>query len=317
MTIWAFNCTKNAKATELIYQSIKNGKSRFGWSSKDEDNLKLDNSFSKLYFLLQIKKGDWIIHINTPIFGKCTVAKVLSEYDFDKGLEFNWGIDFRHYFEIDADSIIEFDRNDPNVLPLISSRLKLRGKYWRIYYKDEFLLTLQNLKENRVNNCKIIKNLFHLKESINAPFEKITELIHRNYPGKELEKLIAEVFRKVPTVLDVKENGSGWKSDFGADLIVNYDAGLPLIGLRKQENLIVQIKSFEGEHWETKAVKQIRTGIEKFDGDAGLLITTAKSTPVIEEAIEKLSLEIDKPVSIIAGIDVAKFVLEYFSEEIF
>ena len=34
MTIWAFNKVDGANERQLIYQSLKEGKSRFGWSQK-------------------------------------------------------------------------------------------------------------------------------------------------------------------------------------------------------------------------------------------------------------------------------------------
>ena len=40
MKVWAFNKATDAKARELIYHSIKNGKSRFGWSQENKHNLK-------------------------------------------------------------------------------------------------------------------------------------------------------------------------------------------------------------------------------------------------------------------------------------
>ena len=327
MNIWAFNKPSKVK---FVYDSIISGKSRFGWSYVDEANLNISKErawsektddekicWKKTNFLLGVKKGDWIVHINVPEYGKCTAAKVSEPYEFtSEGVVCDWGLDFRHSFSIEKDSIITFNRNDPNVLPVVSARLKLQGKYWRIYLIDEFVNSIKNLKGKRVDNCSTSKNLFHLRESIENPLEKITNLIHQNYPGKELEKLIAEVFRKIPTVLNVKENGSGWGTDFGADLIVTYASGIPVLGLGKEEKLIVQVKSYEGTHHEVNAVKQVGTGIERFEGDAGLLITTAKATENLKEAIEQLSLELNKPVSIISGKDVASLILKYFSEEL-
>jgi len=73
----------------------------------------------------------------------------------------------------------------------------------------------------------------------------------------------------------------------------------------------VQVKSYTGQHWETGAVEQIETAIKKFQADAGLIITTAESIDNLEKAIEDLSNKLNKPVGLIAGEDVAKFVLKY------
>ncbi|MFW5871832.1 MAG: hypothetical protein ACOCUT_01875 [bacterium] len=135
MTVWAFN-VPNKKNYDFVCESLKNGISRFGWSYLDSADLQKlvdkededcsDDEFEiwdKTNFLLNVKEGDWIIHINVPKKGFVTAGKVLSEYQFDQSREG----DFRHYFELVRDSIISFDRNDSRIPPDLSRRLKLRG----------------------------------------------------------------------------------------------------------------------------------------------------------------------------------------------
>lgn len=115
---------------------------------------------------------------------------------------------------------------------------------------------------------------------------------------------MAEVFRKVPDVIEVKENGAGWKTDFGADLIVK----------TKKDLIVVQVKSFVGEVWNTACVDQIKTAIEKFDATYGIIITTGQSTPVLDNAVKKLADDMKKKnikVRLVSGAGVAKFVLKY------
>jgi restriction endonuclease Mrr len=73
----------------------------------------------------------------------------------------------------------------------------------------------------------------------------------------------------------------------------------------------VQVKSFTGQHWETNAVEQIKDALNEFEAAMGLIITTAESTKNLEEAIEALSNELKKPIGLIAGEEVARFVLKY------
>ncbi len=331
MSIWVFNGPSDvtSEVIQLIYKSILDGKSRFGWSFVDEADL--NNSRTKPWtektekekvcwqrtsFLLNIKKGDWVVHINVPEYGKCTAAEVVNEYHFDKnGIACSWGSDFRHALTIDTNSIITFDRNSPNVLPIISAKLKLRGRYWRIYLENEFHESIQNLKENKCSETGLNKNLHYFRKDLVNPLKNITELIHKNFNRKDLEILVAEVFKNIPNVIDVKENGSGYKSDRGADIIVTYQSGLPIPELSFENTLIVQVKSFAGDHLETNAVNQLKDGITTFNGDAGLLITTGYSTDKLENAINELSEELNKPISILSGGNLAAFILRYIGSD--
>ncbi len=318
MTIWAFNKADDTKARELICQSVKNGKSRFGWSQRDEHNLKLKDNWtdrhSKQLFLLQIKKGDWIIHINTPEWGKCIAAQVMSEYDFDNGLACDWGTDFRHCFEIDVNTIVEFNRRDPNVLPSVN--LNPRQRYHRIYAVDDFLKSIENLKHNKVNlSDGESKEEYHLKDKTEKYLKEITSHIHEMHKSKNLERFLAKVFRKIPGVEDVNENGFGWGTDYGADLIVTTRS---FLGNLEFENIIiVQINSFEGDHYDLSSVDQVKTGVEKYKGTAGMLITTAQRTEALENKIQEISNELSCPIDLLSGEDVAKFVIKNASDLLF
>jgi hypothetical protein len=321
---------------QFLSDSIKKGISRFGWSYIDTADLSQlkdkqwqemtkeeQNCWSKASFLLNVQKGDWVVHINLPYWGACLAGEVTCNYCFEQeGNDFE---DFRHLLRIDPSTVIEFERNDDAVVPLIGSRLKLQGRYWTIQYVDEFLETIKNLKDESVEiNSNETIGLFYLKKDLSPLLKNITDKIQKTHPGGKLENLIAEIFRKIPNVINVTENGrfKGWASDQGADLIVTYRSGLSIINLEKEETLVVQIKSYTGQHWETTAVDQIESAIKQFKADAGLIMTTGESTEALEQAIEALSNRLSKeeqegginrtiPIGLIAGEEVAKFVLRY------
>jgi len=328
MAIWAFNLPGN-QYVDFITKSLKQGVSRFGWGYIDSADIRTLSQkpwgemskdelliWSKSSFLKNIKKEDWIVHINIPYWGAVTTGQVIEEYDFEK--EDNEISDFRHFFKLDIDSIIEFERNNQNVHPLISRKLKLRGKHWRIYAEKEFIETLENLKNGNISiedNSSI--GLHYFKREIAPFYQRITEIIHNTHPEKKLEYLLADIFQNIPNVTEVKVNGSGWGTDYGADIIVKYNAGIEILDLNKEDTLVVQVKSYEGEHWNTNAVAQIKTAIETFDANAGIIITTAKATENIEREIEKASNDLNIPISLIAGENVAKFVLKYGKDLLF
>lgn len=313
MKVWAFNKVPDAEDRALIYESVKNGKSRFGWSYKDEHNLlgeTWSDCHSKQWFLLEIEVGDWIVHINTPSWGKCVAAQVTAKYAFDEGLKCPSGVDFRHVIEVDKNSVIEFNRRDDNILPTVNLRPMKRCQ--RIYAVQDFLTSLENLKQNRVTlQDGESKNLFHLRDETDKFLGKITSAIHANHRGKDLERFLASVFRRVAGVVDVNENGFGWKSDYGADLIITTNV------LGFENKIVVQIKSFGGEIYDLQAVHQVKTGIEKYGASSGMIITTAQKTEQLETEILKVSEEIGCQIDLVAGDDVAKFVLKYAPDLLF
>ena len=330
MRIWAFNNPTDKdtgnderdRIRKLVAESVRSGKSRFGYSSEDRANLNLSNEWideewrewGQQLSLLDVEENDWIVHINVPEWGRCTAAQVLCDYDFDDGLEVSWGRDYRHFFGINKETVIEFDRNDPNVLPTVNLRPRRRRQ--RIYDVDDFLQSIENLRRNRVNLSEgERRETYFLKEKTEEYLKKITELIQRTHQGKKLESFLAEVFRKIPGVVHVKENGSRWGTDYGADLIVTTSVSLG--HLQFDNKIIVQIKSFEDRHYDLGAVEQVESGIRQFFGTAGMIITTAEETEELESAVRQASERVEVPIDILASADVAKFVIKHAPELVF
>ena len=152
--IYALNCSSEWFD---ILASLKMGEGRFGWSyikSADLRELKQKveangwDSLSKeekdcyQSFLLDFRSGDYVVYINVPEWGKCTVAKVTGQYQwkFEEG-------DFNHRFPVDPSTVYVFDRNDASIHSALRSGLKLHGHWWRISLKDEFNELLEVLKK--------------------------------------------------------------------------------------------------------------------------------------------------------------------------
>ena len=314
--IWAFLAPsgKDGAAKDLLYKSIKeDGKSRFGWSMYDKNNLKGDEWHewdSGQRFLLEVKEGDWIVHINLPEWGECVAVEVVKPYDFDEGLNCSWREkeehrkDFRHYFEIDKETIIKFKRNNERIIPSVN--LKPRYRYHRVKKIAEFNKSIEYLRQNTP-----LEKVNHLKNEIQDKILKdISGIIHDMNRGKRLESFLAEVFEKVPGVKHVEKNGNG--KDHGADLIVDM-----CTELRHEHLVIVQVKSFEGDHNDTKAVKQVEEGIKHYKGTEGMVITTGDRTQVLEEKRQEVSESINIPIDLYDGTDLAKFVIKHAPELLF
>lgn len=316
-TIWAFGRVKEPKARLLIDESVRNGKSRFGWSSSDTSNLLDENNYwreeNRLQRrLLDVKPGDWIVHRNTPDYGEFVAARVTSEYQFDEGLECSWGTDFRHCFDVDKETVVQFNRDDLRILPTVW--LNQRPRLQKISAVDDFLASIDNLKGDPPELGEgDSKEEYYLRAKMDKELLSVaTEFIHETHKGKKLEGFLAKVFREIPGVEEVDEHGKGGGTDHGADLIVTMRDPL---GLARR--IIVQVKSYEGEHRDLGAVEQVKTGIKDLEGDAGMIITTAKKTGKLEAEIEKISEKIGRPITLLAGPEVSAFVIKHAPKLLF
>ncbi len=302
--------------------SLESGEGRFGWSDEKTADLYLlkDRVESKGWndlsgkekacyqiFLLDLQAGDYVVYINIPEWGKCTLAKVNGPYKWryeDK--------DFNHRFPVDPDSIQVFDRNDKHVHPALSARLKLQRRWWRIYLEKEFAELLSSLNSGDVEETRTpAHNLKFLSKEIQPLLAEITNRIHHTHPNTDLEILMGEVFKEVPGVVDVQKKGGA--GDHGADLLVKYKYGLPVVGLEQDHVLVVQVKSFEGEHFATQAVDDIRRAFEHYpQAKMGLIVSTASSsTEQLDAELNKLVVDEGKDVALLVGSELSVFILRY------
>ncbi|MEZ8955674.1 restriction endonuclease [Vibrio cyclitrophicus] len=180
-----------------------------------------------------------------------------------------------------------------------------------MYEEQDFHQSITNLRNNSVDLSRESKGEFYLKEKTKAYLAEITSSIQQMNKSKDLELYLAKVFRKVEGVVDVKDNGSGWGTDHGADLIVTFK------NLNFETKVVVQVKSFEGSHYSLEAVSQIEEAIKVYEANAGIIITTALSTESLEASVQSLSDKIGKQIDLMAGEDVARFVLKYAPEMVF
>ena len=308
--------------TKDIYPSIRNGVSRFGWSWYDHEAL-IENGEKQWHkqhsFLLRIEPGDWVVHVNIPKWGWCVAAQVKESYYFDDGVKVEYsetGVDYRHCIGVDIDTLVEFDRNDPRVYPLISRKLKLQGRWWQIRDAEFFLQSIQRIKDSAHVPHERSAGDYHLGIDIAKLVQKtnflgeIANLIHQTHPEKHLEDFVCDLFQRIDGVQS-RPNGRGWRTDHGADVIVEYDSGLPIDGLQETKRLVIQVKSFKWKMDNPHAINQIKDAITTYEADSGLIISTAPASDGFLEKVENLSEELEKPIAVLAGEDFARFVLQH------
>lgn len=234
MTIYAIknpDGEDRVQRVQQIFDSLNNGESRFGWSFVETadmrelkqrvqqhgwDDLTAEEVDCHHGFLLEIKPGDYVVHINVPEWGQCTLARVTSGYEFR--YEDN---DFNHRLGVDPKSVIPFDRNDAIVPNYLSARLKLRGRWWHVYAEEEFNQLLIALGQDLEPRQKTLEDdLQELSKATRPLLERVSEQISRTHPNKKLENLMKEVLGGVPGVKAVRQQSG--RSDHGADLLVEF-----------------------------------------------------------------------------------------------
>lgn len=321
--VWAFNKPDTEEKVRLLYESVREGKSRFGWSWENNHNLKIDqennwkNNWTKEHpkqlFLLSIRPGDWIVHIHMPSDGRCVAARVVSEYDFDEEINTSDGQDFRHFFQIDVESIVEFKRSSKKVHSAVN--LYPRKRYNRVYAVEEFISSIEAIKDDREIEIEGSRERHDLLNESDKILEQIPCLIHRTHKGKKLESFLAEVIRKIPGVINVKENGSSGGTDHGADLIVTTRTSVGTLEIKN--TIVVQVKSYKNDVSDTKAVDQIKGAIEHYKASAGMIITTGERTETLGNAVANAGRELGCDIDLLAGKELAQFVIRYAPDQLF
>ena len=316
---------------QQIFDSLKKGESRFGWSFVETadmrelkqrvqqhgwDHLTAEEAECYHEFLLEVKPNDYVVHINVPEWGYCTLARVTGEYEFRYEDD-----DFNHRLKVDPESVIPFNRNDAKVPNYLSARLKLRGRWWHVYAEEEFKQLLAALDQTREYEPKDRSDeLWRLAEEVLPLLGQISEKIHHTHPNTRLEALMEDVLKRVPGVTAVRRQGG--RSDHGADLLVRFENEYPIPGLVSQEILVVQVKSFTGDHIVAGAVDDIKRAFDHYNGSEdrelatmGLIVSTAENPgEELRERLDQLQEDSGKPVSLLIGADLAAFVLRFGGE---
>ena len=210
MTVWALkDPAEYPDYVAYVKKSLDAGESRFGWGYLPTADLrtlskrpwhelteKEKECLKRSRFLLDIHRGDWVVHINIPSYNLCTAAQVSGEYRFQ--LDEKVG-DFGHCLPIDLSTTVVFLRNDPSIDPRVSQNLKPRQRFQRVSFVAEFLEAMSNLKEGKVSlEASERKGTVFLKKGLEPHVKQIAELIHQKHPGKALEYFLKDYLKSSP-----------------------------------------------------------------------------------------------------------------------
>ena len=297
----------------LVREALKNGEGRFGWSYVETANLhdlrsriandgwnSLEDEEQDCYqeLLLSLNAGDYVVYVNVPEWGQCTLAEVAGPYLW------RWtDNDFNHRFPVNPDSVRSFHRNDPMVAPSLRARLALRGRCYRLHAEEEFATLAAALRRG-------------VKPAPAAPADNQRDLaaaaekIRHMQPHSDLERLVEQVFRRLPGVRSVTRQGA--TAGRGADLVVELEPGaIPQL----VQTLVVQVRSDRGTVGDPAAVADIRRAFGACGADMVLVVSaTATRDPLLERELDRLREAVMKPIAWLAGDELAAFFLRHGSD---
>lgn len=304
---------------------MKNGKARFGWSYYEGANLRriqeklttydigsLSNdekaTWSRAKFLLDVVIGDYLVYINMPAYGKCTIVKVEGEYHFDYGWNSTIN-DFAHF--VPCTFLYTFDRRDNVVHPFLQKRLSLMGAAYQIYAKSEFEALLESLRTGS-RGQEVSERL---NDQINDTLVNLYKGVYQLYPAHALENLVMEVLQNVlPHVVEVRKGPDVNGSDIDVELEIPIGLGENTI----REKWAVQVKSYAGVMDTEKAVQDLDKAFQLDPSyTRGMIVSTASEmTESCEEALTILKEKYKKDILVLMGQDLAYPVMQHYMTKI-
>ena len=306
----------------LLYEELKNGRARFGWGYDDDQDVgRIESKIrengwqalgepekkarSHAKFLLYVNPRDFLVYVNMPTYGRCTVVRISEgdAYAFDTVWDPAQESDFRH--RRNCEFVYTFDRASDAVHPTLRAKLGLKGAHWRVYAENEFYELLEALRTGEAGRSAEER----LREEVDTRLEQIAVQIQRNYPRRSFEDYLLKTLRNLPGVSEVRRG----PDVNGADLELDFEAGLEIEGLQRTEICAVQAKAYEGTIGYTQAIEDItRAFASNPDYTCGLIISTAlERTQAFDEQLEKLRSASGKEVGILIGKELARLLLKY------
>ena len=297
---------ENRTRIDSLYEELKSGRARFGWSYENahalpplESKINDKIAYSRSRWLLKVEKGDHFVYINMPSYDKCTIVQITEEYQFT-ATWFDGENDFRHMLE--CEFISTFDRSANIVPPVLKRLLKLQGSHYEIKAYKEYEELLEN-----INTGKSTKSACErVDEVIRKALTEAAKTIYSNYAGKPLEPLVAEALQAVPGITIQKGSDVG-----GDDLVLRHFRGLPLFDFSSELLCAVQVKAYMDDRGVIKAIDDIRKALKNNpDFSEGMIVTTATNISIeVEALVEDLAEELNKPVYLIDGIKLAELAI--------
>lgn len=312
MNCWIWNIDKGRRP--YLREEINKGRLRQGWSYRedldlrkikkrieqgDEIDEKVQRAWDRCKWMLtHIKSGDLIVVKNIPDSNSFTLVKVKGEYDFSIDEEQG---DQGHIIPIEK--IQSFDkRASVAPSPFVNAINREQHPIRRTKKHKETVINLAqgDISDEEATQPEKFKEILqNCRSELQEPLKKyLKDKLNSRLAEKLVLNMIAHELE------EEKIEYTAGPAEQGADIIAEFDFGYVF-----SHKIAVQIKM----HWEkdstTHGVKQLKKAIQKYDVDAGMLVSFADELgDDLERAAEKL--EAEYPVEILYGDDLYERLLE-------
>jgi hypothetical protein len=290
-----------------IFDSLQSGKARIGWSSKDEEDLRVikqtverngwdslspdqQSGVRCLGFLDRVERGDYLLYPHQPEANHLLIAKVKDssegDYTYSK-LEDSLDGDFRSCRGCILLTPNPVPYDDRFLLPYVQSRLGLQGRFYELREIDTLNFTLDKLdsippfesmaSESSPVSRSISVRLNRIRDEFSP---QLTARLQREFLRHDLSWFCVELFRQLGYTVQHQE-GAG---EHGSDLVVQIRSEL----LPRTLRVGVQVKSYTDTvslETFTQDIVPLIDGWEKNVLDYGAYLTTGAC---VRECLEYL-----------------------------
>ena len=322
LTVFVVKAVKEGQPIPGVFDELKAGRARMGWSYQDNLDLRLllgriaqgeqldeDERGAKrcLGFLTRVKLEDYLLYPHQPERGLFSVVQVKGDYKYstDKhGLD----RDFRSLRACSLKTPEPVDMYDEIVPSQLRQRLGSPGRFSQAYDPSSFFRFLEDLP-NR-GQLQDGSNRASLRRIHNRLRENLPDALRREFGRADLSRRFCpDLFERRGYSAEVQEG----PAEAGSDVVVTVgNPFLPDDGFR----IGVQVFAFEGtveERGLQEKLEQLLRGWEKNSLNYGVLLTTGCCSEAAVTALHKHNKEKpDRLVRLIEGDELADLFLKHF-----
>ena len=307
-----------------IFHELQAGRARIGWSSGDNQDLRLvqrkkelgepldENELRSercLGFLMRVNLEDYLIYPHQPARRWFCVVRVEGEHAYSSTND-GIGGDFRSYRHCVPVTPEPVDMYDDIVPSQLRQRLGLQGRFYQIRDDTPFLVFMEDLPNaghQQDGSTRVQMRRIH-----NELRRHVPDAVRREFTRADLSRqFCVHLFDRMGYTVEVQEG----PAEAGSDIVVTLTNPL----LPREFRIGVQVFSYEGVVEEPALGQKLDQLLEGWEGNAldyGVLLTTGRGSDDAKAALARHNMaRPNRQVRLIDGDDLADLFLKHFPPE--